>query len=159
MLEVVAIPVFRWSNILYSDTSLVHYNSWFDFYGWQDEGFFHQQADRADVMNETSCIERVNEFGQHLLLSKDLPCKTWMELVLNTSGRHKKPGPPRTGPGPSLRREVAGGPRPCRSPSSHSPDACKQTQQLRCCELFETTDEGAQQGNRCHTLRLLLRQF
>jgi hypothetical protein len=46
---------------------MVHYNSWFDFYGWQDEGFFREQADRADVMNETSCIGRVNEFGQHLV--------------------------------------------------------------------------------------------
>jgi len=48
-------------------TPMVHYNSWFDFYGWQDEGFFHEKADRADIMNETSCIQRVESFGQHLV--------------------------------------------------------------------------------------------
>lgn len=46
---------------------MVHYNSWFDFYSWQDEGFFGQDADRADVMNETSCIQRTETFGTELV--------------------------------------------------------------------------------------------
>lgn len=45
-------------------TPMVHYNSWFDFYGWQDNT---PGANRTDIMNEASCIQRVDAFGENLV--------------------------------------------------------------------------------------------
>jgi len=60
---------------------MVHYNSWYDFYSYQDEGFNGGFKDpskdpeliarlRPDRMNETSCLERVEAFGQELVVKR-----------------------------------------------------------------------------------------
>jgi len=49
-------------------TPMVHYNSWFDFYSWQDESFFGKAANHTDVMDEAACIRRVQQFGQNLVV-------------------------------------------------------------------------------------------
>lgn len=59
-------------------TPMVHYNSWFDFYSWQDEGFFGERANRTDVMNEASCIGRVRQFGEHLVKERGVKVDSFL---------------------------------------------------------------------------------
>mmetsp|Transcript_62192 Transcript_62192/g.131404 ORF Transcript_62192/g.131404 Transcript_62192/m.131404 type:complete len:844 (-) Transcript_62192:138-2669(-) len=59
-------------------TPMVHYNSWYDFYSYQDEGFNGGFKDpiknptlaaklRQEKMDETSCLNRVDAFGIELV--------------------------------------------------------------------------------------------
>lgn len=50
---------------------LVHYNSWYDFTSWQDEGFFRApeytellQTLRKEPMNEAGCLMRIEAFEE-----------------------------------------------------------------------------------------------
>eukprot|EP00931_Biecheleriopsis_adriatica_P056250 TRINITY_DN33323_c0_g1_i1.p1 TRINITY_DN33323_c0_g1~~TRINITY_DN33323_c0_g1_i1.p1 ORF type:complete len:876 (-),score=184.42 TRINITY_DN33323_c0_g1_i1:182-2764(-) len=57
---------------------MVHYNSWYDFYSYQDEGFNGGFKDpnpdpaliatlRPDKMDEGGCLSRIEEFGRELV--------------------------------------------------------------------------------------------
>jgi hypothetical protein len=61
---------------------MVHYNSWYDFYSYQDEGFnggFKDQVKneelisklRLDAMTEESCTQRVEAFGIELVQKRN----------------------------------------------------------------------------------------
>lgn len=62
-------------------TPMVHYNSWYDFYSYQDEGFNGGDLDRRknpelisalrlDKLREEGCLERVEAFGTELVLKR-----------------------------------------------------------------------------------------
>jgi len=59
-------------------TPMVHYNSWYDFYSYQDEGFNGGFKDhdknpeliaklRPDKLGEANCLQRVEAFGKELV--------------------------------------------------------------------------------------------
>ncbi|CAJ1347362.1 unnamed protein product, partial [Effrenium voratum] len=59
----------------------VHYNSWYDFYSYQDEGFNGGFKDpwpnetlisslRPDKMSEGRCIQRIDAFGEEMVLKR-----------------------------------------------------------------------------------------
>lgn len=61
---------------------MVHYNSWYDFYSYQDEGFNGGFKDprpnetlisslRPDKMSEGRCIERIQAFGEEMVKKRD----------------------------------------------------------------------------------------
>jgi len=60
---------------------MVHYNSWYDFYSYQDEGFNGGFKDRfkdeeliaslrVDVLNESNCLQRVEAFAEELVVKR-----------------------------------------------------------------------------------------
>jgi hypothetical protein len=56
---------------------MVHYNSWFDFTGWQD-GFNTGVANMTDTMSETSCVERVRAFGENLVRKHNVKMDSYL---------------------------------------------------------------------------------
>eukprot|EP00927_Polykrikos_kofoidii_P026561 TRINITY_DN23625_c0_g1_i1.p1 TRINITY_DN23625_c0_g1~~TRINITY_DN23625_c0_g1_i1.p1 ORF type:complete len:870 (-),score=114.77 TRINITY_DN23625_c0_g1_i1:65-2674(-) len=63
-------------------TPMVHYNSWYDFYSYQDEGFNGGFNDvekndelinslRPDVLSEENCSARVEAFGRELVVKRN----------------------------------------------------------------------------------------
>jgi len=63
-------------------TPMVHYNSWYDFYSYQDEGYnggftdFRKNPEliaglRKDMMDEDSCTGRVEAFGEELVVKRN----------------------------------------------------------------------------------------
>lgn len=63
-------------------TPMVHYNSWYDFYSYQDEGFNGGFKDphsnpaliaqlRPDRLSEDSCLRRVTAFGKELVEARN----------------------------------------------------------------------------------------
>jgi len=58
-------------------TPMVHYNSWFDFTGWQD-GFNTGVANVTDTMSETSCVQRVREFGENLVRKHNVKMDSYL---------------------------------------------------------------------------------
>lgn len=68
---------------------MVHYNSWYDFYSYQDEGFNGGFKDRRpnveliaklrpDVMSEKSCLQRVQAFGTELVEKRNVTIDSFL---------------------------------------------------------------------------------
>eukprot|EP00747_Dinoflagellata_sp_TGD_P201441 gnl/TRDRNA2_/TRDRNA2_74926_c0_seq1.p1 gnl/TRDRNA2_/TRDRNA2_74926_c0~~gnl/TRDRNA2_/TRDRNA2_74926_c0_seq1.p1 ORF type:complete len:563 (+),score=86.76 gnl/TRDRNA2_/TRDRNA2_74926_c0_seq1:148-1689(+) len=58
---------------------MVHYNSWFDVYSWQDEGWNpHIKEARHDIMNEEGCLRRIHAFGQELVVKRGVKLDSFL---------------------------------------------------------------------------------